>query len=78
MFVRRVVSKDGIVTKLFEIFLAIGTSAARIDHATDAYGVTYFKFLDVRANSGCSSDDFMTGYTRISGTAPFATDGMQI
>src|SRR5271154_2674392 len=52
MFVRRILSEDGyLFAKLFEAIFAIGTSAARIHHATDANRVAYFELLDVCANA---------------------------
>src|SRR5450756_2342557 len=77
--VRGVVGKGrAFFAELFEVVLAVFTSAAGIHHATDAGDVAFLEFLDVRADFHDASDDFVTGHARVGGALPFIAGDMHV
>ena len=80
MLIRRIIGKSRApFAELLEIVFALRALMTGIDHAADSSQISFLKFIDLRANFGHASDDFMPRNTRINrGATPFIARGVQI
>jgi hypothetical protein len=67
-----------LITILFHLAVAAGTTAAGVNHYTNTYPITNCKLGYCRSNCHDFTNNLMTGYHRVLGSTPFISNLVQI